>query len=341
MATVLVTGGSGFIGGHVVKQLLEAGHDVRTTIRNPAREADVRTTLGVANCLRLNHLTFATADLEQDGGWAEAAAGCDFVHHVASPFPLGNPSDEQKLIRPAVEGTLRVLKAARDAGVKRTVVTSSFAAIGYGHQDRAAPFTEADWTNPDSPDSQAYIRSKYFAEKAAWEFVEREGAGMELSVVNPVGVFGPALNADLSSSVGIVKALLNGQMPAVPRLWFGVVDVRDVADLHLRCMTDAKAAGERFLAVGGPVMSVHQVALVLRERLGARAAKVPAGETPDWLIRLLAPFNKQARGVVPSLGKKRSMVSDKAKAVLGWTPRSNEEAVTASGESLIALGLVN
>ena len=341
MAKVLVTGGSGFIGAHVVKQLLEAGHEVRTTIRNPAREADVRTTLGVAGCPNLNHLSFALADLEQDAGWAEAASGCEFAHHVASPFPLGNPSDEQKLIRPAVEGTLRVLKAARDAGVRRTVVTSSFAAIGYGHPDRQAPFTEADWTNPDAPDSQAYIRSKYFAEKAAWDFMAREGGPMELSVVNPVGVFGPALNADLSSSVGVVKSLLNGQMPAVPRLYFGVVDVRDVADLHLRCMTDPAAKGERFLAVAGPVMSVHEVAQVLRARLGARASKVPPRETPDIVIRLAALFSKQARGVLPGLGRKRTMVADKARKALGWSPRANEEAIVASAESLFALGLVD
>lgn len=341
MAKVLVTGGSGFIGGHVVKSLLEAGHDVVATIRNPDREADVRTTLGVAGCPRLNHLSFAIADLEKDAGWAEAAAGCEFVHHVASPFPLGSPSDEQKLIRPAVEGTLRALKAARDAGARRTIVTSSFAAVGYGHPERREPFTETDWTNPDSPDSQAYIRSKYFAEKAAWDFVAREGGAMELSVVNPVGVFGPALNSDLSSSVGVVKALLNGQMPAVPRLYFGVVDVRDVADLHLRCMTDPKAKGERFLAVAGPVMSVHEVATVLRARLGARAARVPARETPDWLIRIAALFSKQARGVVPGLGRRRTMVADKARRLLGWSPRSNEEAIVSSAESLIALGLVD
>jgi dihydroflavonol-4-reductase len=340
MARVLVTGGSGFIGGHVVKALLEAGQEVRTTIRNPAREADVRTTLGLAGTPHLNRLSFAVADLEQDAGWAEATAGCDYVHHVASPFPLGNPADEQKLIRPAVTGTLRALKAARDARVKRTVVTSSFAAIGYGHPEREAPFTEADWTNPDGRDAQAYIRSKLFAEKAAWDFIAREGGGMELAVVNPVGVFGPALNADLSSSVGIVKALLNGRMPAVPRLWLGVVDVRDVADLHVRCMTDPAAAGERFLAVAGPVMSVHDIAVVLRAKLGQVAAKVPTRETPDWQIRLAALFSKQARQVLPSLGKRREMVADKARQVLGWSPRSNEEAITASAQSLMQLGLV-
>lgn len=340
MSKVLVTGGSGFVGSHVILRLLAAGHEVRTTVRSLSREAEVRATLAAAGADAGNRLSFFAADLEKDLGWAEAAAGCDYVHHVASPFPPAQPKDEDELIRPAREGTLRVLRAARDAGVKRIVVTSSFAAVGYGHGQRDTPYTEADWTDPDGPAVQPYMKSKTLAERAAWDFIAREGNGMELAVVNPVGIFGPALNGDLSTSIFLVKTMIEGKMPGTPRLYLGVVDVRDVADLHLRAMTDPAAAGERFLAVAGEAMSFHRMAAVLRERLGPAAAKVPKRELPDWLIRALAVFNPLAREAVPRLGIKASASNEKARLVLGWTPRSNEEAIVASGESLIALGLI-
>jgi nucleoside-diphosphate-sugar epimerase len=339
MSKILVTGGSGFVGSHVILKLLEAGHDVRTTVRNLSREAEVRATLERAGA-DTTKLSFFPADLERDAGWAEAVAGCDYVHHVASPFPPAQPKNENELIRPAREGTLRVLRAARDAGVKRVVVTSSFAAIGYGHGQRDTPYTEADWTDPDGPSVQPYMKSKTLAERAAWDFVAREGGGMELAVVNPVGIFGPALNGDLSTSVFLVKTMLEGKMPGTPRLWLGVVDVRDVADLHLRAMTDPSAAGERFLAVAGEAMSFHEMAMVLRERLGPAGARAPKRELPDWLIRLLAIFNPLAREAVPRLGIKARASNEKARSVLGWTPRSNEESIVASAESLIELGLI-
>jgi len=234
MSVILVTGGSGFVGGHVILQLLEAGHDVRTTVRSLAKEPAVRDTLARAGAKTPDRLTFVAADLNQDAGWAEAVAGCDYVQHVASPFPLAQPKDENDLIRPAVDGTLRVLRAARDAGVKRVVLTSSFAAIGYGHGDRAAAYTEADWTNVDGPAVQPYMKSKTLAERAAWDFIEREGNGLELAVVNPVGIFGPVLNEDLSTSIEIIKRMLEGSLPGAPRLYFGVVDVRDVAGMQIK-----------------------------------------------------------------------------------------------------------
>lgn len=340
MSKVLVTGGSGFVGTHVILKLLEAGHEVRTTVRDLSREPEVRATLGAAGADPGDRLTFFSADLEKDGGWAEAVAGCEYVHHVASPFPQAQPKDENELIRPAREGTLRVLGAACDSGVKRVVVTSSFAAIGYGHGQRDTPYTEADWTDPEGPAVQPYMKSKTLAERAAWDFIAREGNGMELAVVNPVGIFGPALNGDLSTTIFLVKTMLEGKMPGTPRLYLGVVDVRDVADLHLRAMTDPAAAGERFLAVEGEAMSFHQMAMVLRERLGPAAAKVPKRELPDWLIRLLAIFNPLAREAVPRLGIEASASNEKARRMLGWTPRSREEAIVASAESLIALGLI-
>ena len=340
MSKVLVTGGSGFVGSHVILRLLAAGHDVRTTVRTLSREAEVRATLAAAGADTGDRLSFFAADLERDAGWAEAVAGCDYLHHVASPFPPAQPKDEDELIRPAREGTLRALRAARDAGVKRVVLTSSFAAVGYGHGQRETPYTEADWTDPEGPAVQPYMKSKTLAERAAWDFVAREGNGMELAVVNPVGIFGPALNGDLSTSIFLVQAMLDGKMPGTPRLYLGVVDVRDVAELHLRAMTDPAAAGERFLAVAGEAMSFHEMAKVLRDRLGPAAARVPRRELPDWLVRLLALFNPLAREAVPRLGIKASASNAKARRVLGWTPRSNEEAIVASAESLIALGLV-
>ncbi|MHC2461294.1 SDR family oxidoreductase [Bradyrhizobium embrapense] len=340
MSTVLVTGGSGFIGAHTILQLLADGHAVRTTLRNPDRSKDVIAMLREGGALAADQIGFATADLTRDDGWREAVAGCDYVLHVASPLGAPVPEDENELIVPAREGTLRVLRAARDAGVKRVVVTSSFAAIGYGHPPQAAPFDETTWSNLDGPDVQAYPKSKTLAERAAWEFVAREGNGLELAVVNPTAVFGPALGPDFSESIGIIKALLDGAMPAVPRIHFGLVDVRDVADLHLRAMTSPRARGERFLAVAGDTMSVLQVARLLRRKLGSKARRVPRFQMPDWMMRLAARRNPLARAALPLLGKVRRATSAKAQNLLGWRPRANEEMIVATAESLIRLGLV-
>ncbi|GKQ53118.1 aldehyde reductase [Bradyrhizobium sp. Ce-3] len=340
MSTVLVTGGSGFIGVHTILQLLADGHAVRTTLRNPDRSKDVIAMLREGGADGPEQVGFVTADLTRDDGWREAAAGCDYVLHVASPLGAHVPEDENELIVPAREGTLRVLRAARDAGVKRVVITSSFAAIGYGHPPQARPFDETAWSNLDGPDVQAYPKSKTLAERAAWDFVAREGNGLELAVVNPTAVFGPALGADFSESIGIIKALLDGAMPAVPRIHFGLVDVRDVADLHLRAMTSPKAKGERFLAVAGETLSVLQVARVLRRKLGSKARHVPRFQAPDWMMRLAARRNPMARAALPLLGKVRRSTSAKAKSLLGWRPRGNEEMLVATAESLIRLGLV-
>lgn len=340
MSTVLVTGGSGFIGAHVILQLLAAGHEVRTTVRNPDRSKDVIAMLREGGAVAPDKVGFVTADLLRDDGWREAAAGCDYVMHVASPLINHVPEDENELIVPAREGTLRVLRAARDAGVKRVVVTSSFAAVGYGHPPRAVPFDETSWTRLDGPDVQAYPKSKTLAERAAWDFIAREGNGLELAVVNPVAVFGPALGPDFSESIGIVKLLLEGAMPAVPRINFSLVDVRDVADLHLRAMTSPKASGERFLAVAGGTMSMLEIARLLRAKLGGKARRVPRFQAPDWLMRLAALRNPLVRAALPLLGKVRSSSSAKAQELLGWRPRGNEEMLIATAESLLRLGLV-
>lgn len=250
MSVVLVTGGSGFVGSHTVIQLLAAGHSVRTTVRSTKREPDVRGMLAAAGCEPGDRLSFHVADLEKDDGWAEATAGCDYVHHIASPFPAGEPKHEDELIVPAREGALRALRAARDAKVKRVVLTSSFAAIGYGN-DPGRPYTEEDWTDPADPRVLAYPRSKTIAERSAWDFIAREGEGLELAVVNPVGIFGPVLGADFATSILLLQRMLNGKIPGCPRLWFGAVDVRDVAGLHLLAMTHPEARGAAVPGHGG------------------------------------------------------------------------------------------
>jgi nucleoside-diphosphate-sugar epimerase len=340
MSTVLVTGGSGFIGSHAILQLLHAGHQVRTTVRNLAREADVRAMLREGGMDAGDRLRVLAADLENDTGWPEAVAGCEYVLHVASPFPERLPSDENELIVPAREGALRVLRAARDAGVKRVVLTSSFAAIGYGHAQQTAPFDETNWTELNGPGLSAYVKSKTIAERAAWDFIAGDGGGLELSVVNPVGVLGPVLGADFSTSILLVQRLMNGALPGAPRLYFGIVDVRDVADLHIRAMIDPAAKGERFLAIAGDVLSIREIAVILKARMGAAAGRVPTRQLPNWLLRLAALRDPAIRQLVPELGKKKGATGEKARRLLGWAPRTAEDAITATAESLIRLGLV-
>lgn len=341
MSTVLVTGGSGFIASHCILQLLAAGHQVRTTVRNLRREGEVRTMLKQGGAGEAgDRLTFVAADLQADAGWPQAVAGCDHVLHVASPFPVGVPRHEDELIVPARDGALRVLRVARDAGVRRVVLTSSYAAIGYGHPPQAAPFDETSWTDATAAGLGAYVRSKTLAERAAWDFMAREGGGLELAVVNPVAVFGPVLGPDYAASIVLVQRLLAGTVPGCPRLQFGLVDVRDVADLHLRAMTDPAANGERFLAAAGDFLSVREIAQVLKRRLGARARRVPTWQLPDWLVRLAALADPTVRQILPELGKVKNATNAKARRLLGWTPRSNEDAIIATAESLLALGLV-
>jgi len=338
MSRVLVTGGSGFVGGHVVLQLLGAGHEVRTTLRSLRREPEVRATLKRAGADAGERLGFFEAELGGDDGWAEAAASCDYVMHVASPLPAGEPRNPDDVIVPARDGTLRVLRAARDTGVKRVVLTSTCGAIYYGHPPRTEPFDETSWTNLDG-EMSTYVRSKAISERTAWDFIAREGGGLELTAVNPSGIFGPALGPDVSASLELVKRLLVG-MPACPRLFFGVVDVRDVADLHLRAMTSPAARGERFIAVAGECMSFFDIARVLRARLGDAARKVPTRQLPNWLVRLSATFSPQMRSLLPLLGNVRNATSAKAERMLGWKPRSREDAVVATAQSLIEFGVV-
>ena len=339
MSTVLVTGGSGFVGCHCILRLLAAGYEVRTTVRNLKRESDVRAMLKTGGAEPGERLSFFAADLEKDAGWSEAVTGCEYVLHVASPLPASLPKHDDELIVPARDGTLRVLRAARAAAVKRVVFTSSFAAIGYGHETQEKPFTEKDWTNLDDP-VVPYIKSKALAERAAWDFIAKEGGNLELSVVNPVGVFGPVLGPDYSTSILLVQRLMDGAMPGCPQLCFGLVDVRDVADLHLLAMTNPAANGERFLALAGDFMWMVDIAKLLKNRLGQAARRVPTRELPNWAVRLAAFRDSAIRLILPELGKFKNATNEKAKRMLGWTPRSNEEVVIATAESLMRLGLL-
>jgi nucleoside-diphosphate-sugar epimerase len=340
MSTILVTGGSGFIGSHCILQLLATGHHVRTTVRNLKREGEVRAMLKEGGAKPGDRLSFFATDLENDVGWPQAVAGCEYVLHVASPLPPNMPKREDELIVPAREGTLRVLRAARDAGVKRVVLTSSFAAIGYGHPPRKTPFNETDWTDLNGDGVYAYVKSKTLAEGAAWDFIANQGGGLELSVVNPVGVFGPVLGPDYSTSILLVQRLMDGAIPGVPRLYFGVVDVRDVADLHIRAMTHPAAKGERFLAVAGDFMSMLDIAKVLKSRMGASAKRVPTRELPNWLVRIAALRDPAVKLILPELGKPKNATNEKAKRLLAWESRSNEDSIVATAESLVRLGLL-
>ena len=336
---VLVTGGSGFIAQHCILALLEAGYRVRTTLRSLSREAEVLSNLRTGGAEPGDRLSFVAGDLTADDGWVEAAADCAYIIHGASPTPSGDQVREEDWIRPAVDGNLRVLRAARDAGVRRVVLTSAFGAIGVGHKPRIRPFDETDWSDLNG-NVAPYQRSKTLAERASWDFIAREGSGLELATVNPTTVLGPALGSDYSHSIRLIKNLLDGQ-PGCPKINTCVVDVRDVADLHLRAMTDPAANGERFLAASGESLWMVEIARLLNQRLGKGAKKVSTRVLPNWFIRVVALFNPAMKGIVPHLGVNMNASGDKAKRLLGWAPRSREDAIVATAESLIRLGLVN
>jgi len=333
--TVLVSGGSGYIAGYLIRQLVADGWNVHTTVRSLAREAAVRQLLAVDD----SRLRFFAADLTADAGWAEAMAGCSHVAHVASPVPFGVPKDADELIVPARDGVLRALRAARAAGVRRFVMTSSVAAISYGRGRGVHHFTEADWTQLGQPGISPYIQSKTIAERAARDWVAREGAGIEFCSINPSVVLGPVWSRDFSASVIIVKKLLDGSLRACPDIGFGVVDVRDVADLHLRALKAPGMAGERFIA-SGRFMKLREMADVLRTELGPQANRVTTRNVPDWLVRGAALFNPVARAVVSELGSVRHQDASHALAVLGWATRPVEQSIVDAARSLIALGIV-
>jgi dihydroflavonol-4-reductase len=334
--TVLVTGGSGFLGGWCIVELLRQGYGVRTTVRDVKREAEVRA--AVASQLDPGErLTVLAADLSADDGWQQAVDGCAYVLHVASPFPAAQPKDPDELIVPAREGTRRVLRAALDAGVERVVLTSSVAAIAGGAKG-PGPLTEEDWTKLETPGLSPYVQSKTIAEQAAWGLVRERGEQDRLAVVNPGAILGPLLSEDPSFSLQAIERLLKG-MPGVPRIGFSFVDVRDVAALEVAAMTAPEAGGERFIAVE-EFRWMAEVAATLRERLGPAAAKVPTRSVPNLLVRALGLFDPSVRTIVNQLGKKLTYSSEKSRTKLGWSPRPAERSVLDTAESMVEKGLV-
>lgn len=332
---VAVTGIGGFLGRHVAAQLLRAGYDVHGTLRSLKKAKSVEAAIRSAEGVVGGRLTFAVADLLSDNGWDAAFSGVTDVIHTASPFPSRVPKNEDELVVPAREGTLRVLRAAKGAGVRRVVLTSSIAAISYG--PGRAPFTEADWTDVNGPLATPYYKSKTLAERAAWTFARE--SGLELVVVNPGMILGPILGKETGTSVGVVQSLMQGRYPAMPDFSVPVVDARDVADAHVRAMIVPEAAGERFI-VGGEALSIKDIARVLRQDFPAYARKLPKFVLPNWLAGLASRFDPGLKLIVGELGRDARVSNEKAKRILGWQPRPEAEAIRASADSLIAAGLV-
>jgi dihydroflavonol-4-reductase len=335
--TVLVTGGSGYIGGWCVIGLLQQGYVVRTTVRDLSREVAVRAALGKMVDPG-NRLSFHIANLTSDDGWDAAMEGCDYLLHVASPLGVAEPKDPNELITPARDGARRAVGAAIKAGVKRVVLTSSVAATSKGGSGDSIS-DETVWTDPNAPKVSAYSQSKTLAERAAWDLIAASGGDTTMATVNPALVLGPVLSGDYSESVQVIERLVSGRVPGLPRLGFNIVDARDVADLHIRAMTAPEAAGERFIAAG-QFAWMADLASLLRERLGDQGAKVPTRKVPDFVLRLASLFDKDLGAVTPSLGQKHDYSSAKAQRLLGWRPRPLEETVLDCARSLIAAGAV-
>jgi len=331
--TVLVTGGSGFIAGWCIAQLLQQGYAVRATVRSLSKSDTVRATVARAG-VDTARLSFVEADLTADAGWDAAMAGVDYVMHVASPLGRGG-EDLEALVGPARDGTIRVLKAATQADVKRIVVTSSCAAATPRDTSGETSSDETVWTDVSDPKLDAYRKSKAIAEKAAWDWMSEYDDPSRMATVLPAAVFGPILSREAMSSVGLIEGLLNGRPPMTPRIGFNVVDVRDVAALHIRAMTAPEAVGQRFIAAGQR-MWMRDVAAVLRRELGAAAARVPKRDMPDWMVRLMAVFVGAMRPLVPMIGRRHSFSAAKAERLLGWTARPAETTIADCAESLEA-----
>ncbi|MFF0516199.1 NAD-dependent epimerase/dehydratase family protein [Streptomyces sp. NPDC004250] len=334
---MLVTGGTGFVGSHSVVRLVREGYRTRVTVREPGQREGVVAALRQAGVDPAGRLEFAVADLAADRGWRNAMEGVGHVLHHASPFPATPPETEEEVVLPARDGALRVISAARDAGVPRVVMTSSYAAVGYTVKPDNH-YSEADWTDPGTEGLPAYHKSKVLAERAAWDYVRTRG-GIELTVINPTGIFGPQLGDRPSASVGLVRRMLAGQMRVVPIMYFGVVDVRDVVDLHLRAMVHPKAAGERFLAVGGPSVSLFGMAQILREHFPTAADLLPAVELTVEQVREAAKTTPALRDAAALHGRIPVISNEKARSVLGWEPRDVRETIVATADSQIRLGL--
>lgn len=333
---ILVTGASGFIAGHCILDLLARGYDVRGTVRNLDRAEELRGLLG-KHTDRAGALEFVEADLIDTAGWPAAVEGCDGVFHVASPVPVQQPKDANEVIKPAREGTINVLSAAKEANIRRVVLTSSVATVSAGDLRSDHVYTDKDWSNLESSGISPYEMSKTMAEKAAWDYVV-DHDGPELAAVNPAFVLGPALESDYGSSLELLVRLMRGDYPLVPRLGFGIVDARDVASLHRLAYEKTEAAGNRYIASNGFRWLVD-IARHLRAEFPEYQKKLPRREAPDFVVRMLAIFDRAIAAFLDDLGKMKQFDTDPARA-LGWEPRSPEEAASAGARSLIEFGAV-
>lgn len=333
--TVLVTGIGGFLAGHIALQLLQQGFQVRSSLRHIAAQDAIKDQLCAHTPAALENLSFVQANLDLDDGWAAAVEGCQYVIHTASPFPPGFPENESALIKTARDGALRVLKAAQNAGIKRVVLTSSIAATNHG--DGQAPFTEENWTDPDSPRATPYYKSKTLTERAAWDFAR--SVGLDLVTINPSVILGPLLGASFGTSVGLIHHLMTGKFEGFPRFGFSVVDVRDVADAHIRAMTTPAASGQRFI-IGGRFFWLKEVVALLARSFPDHADKLPTRQVPDEIVQAMAQSDPNARSIIHELGRDLSVSAAKAERILNWRSRPEEDCIRASAQSLIALGLV-
>ncbi len=339
---VLVTGGTGFVAMQIILQLLQKGYNVRTTVRSLNSKDTIIRTLGLNGVTSLDKLSFVEAELTKDGNWAEAMNSCKYVLSVASPVFFKVPKDENDAIRPAVEGILRILKFARAAGVKRVVMTSSFGAVGFSQKNKTRETTETDWTDPSLKGLSAYEKSKGLAERAAWDFIKGEGGKPEFATINPVAILGPSLSAHVSGSFDILKHLLDGSLKAIPPIPLNIVDVRDVADLHIRAMENPKANGQRFIATADGQISMPEIAALLKRINPQIAAKVSTKTVPAFVVKLASLFNAQAKQGAMFLNVNRIVSNKKAKKLLEWKPiATNEQAILASLESMVKHGIVN
>lgn len=337
---VLVTGITGFIGSHIAIQLLNEGYQVRGSLRNSSRIVSIKAVIA-QHTTNIDNLSFVEAELTQADTWEAATQGIDYVQHVASPLSASLPKDENEMIIPAKEGAENVLRAAIKNEVKRVVMTSSVAAIGYGNMSSATQsYTEEHWTNvQDKKDTNPYIRSKTIAEKAAWEVMKETNTAMELVTIQPVAVLGPVLEKDYGTSAELVKKLLDGDFPGAPKFGFSLVDVRDVASLQIKAMEQAEAAGQRFICNSG-FHWVSEMADMIKEKYPQYKKRLPKFDLPNFAVKLFGLFDPATRSVMNELGKKRIFDNSKAVNLLDWHPRNTQEAVLATADSLIAQGLI-
>jgi nucleoside-diphosphate-sugar epimerase len=339
--TVLVTGGTGFVGTHIILQLLEKGFDVKTTLRSIDSKNKVIDTLRANRINVFDKLAFVEADLSVDDHWKTAMDGCDYVLSVASPVFFDIPKDENAVMRPAVEGIQRILRAARDTGVKRVVMTSNFGAVGFSKKNPALVTTEQDWTDVHEKGLSAYEKSKLLAERAAWDFIKNEGGGLTFATINPVAIMGPSLSEHFSGSFGLLTNLWNNKTKAIPNLPLNIVDVRDVADLHIRAMTDPNASGQRFIASADGQISMLEIAKLIKLKRPDVAGNIPSKAVPNWIIHFASLFNAHAKEGSLLLKMSRNVSNEKAKNILGWKPiANNEEIILASVDSMIKFGIV-